>query len=143
MNLKSPFCLLFVTTFRSSPLKAFLWETVLKICSKFTKEHPSKSLISIKLSSVYMEITIRHRCSPVNLLYISEHLFIRTPYFFSFVLLHSFYVSCELSYFSINWFVKAATGRSSTKKLYCIFAQKLVEKVEVLVAVCVVSLQAY
>ena len=31
-------------------LKAFLlWETVLKVCSKFTKEHPSRSVFSIKL----------------------------------------------------------------------------------------------
>ena len=28
---------------------------------------------------IYMEITLRHRYSPVNLLYISEHIFIRTP----------------------------------------------------------------
>ena len=27
---------------------------------------------------IYMEITLRHRCSPVNLLHISEHLFIKT-----------------------------------------------------------------
>ena len=61
--------------------------------------------------------------------------------FFAFVLLHSFYVSCELLYFSINWSVKAATGISSTKKLYWIFAQKLLEEVQVLVAFYVVSLK--
>ena len=33
---------------RSSPSKVFLREGVLKICSKFTGEHPCRSAISIK-----------------------------------------------------------------------------------------------
>ena len=32
-----------------------------------------------KLQSNFIEITLRHGCSPVTLLYISEHLFLRTP----------------------------------------------------------------
>ena len=48
---------------------------VLKICSKFTGEHPYRSAISIKLQSKFIEITLWHRCSPVNLL----HIF-RTPF---------------------------------------------------------------
>ena len=126
-----PLCLLL---FRSGPLKAFLWETVLKISSKLTKEHCSEIVISIKLLCIYMEITLWHRCSPVNLLHISEHLFIRTPlkdcfclYISLLLLLHSFYASCELSHFSINLSLKAATRRSSIKKMYCIFNQKLLE----------------
>ena len=47
----------------------------LKICSKFTREHPHRSVISIKLQSNFIEITLRHRCSLVNLL----HIF-RTPF---------------------------------------------------------------
>ena len=84
---------------------------------------------------IYMEITLQHRSSPVNLL---EHLW-RTASvclnfgFFAFVLVHSFYVSCELSYSSVNWSIEEATGRSSTKKLYSIFTQKLLEEVQVLV----------
>ena len=34
---------------------------------------------SIKLFSNFIEITLRHGCSPVNLVRISEHLAIRTP----------------------------------------------------------------
>ena len=41
---------------------------LLKICSKFTGEHPCRSMISI-------EITFQHGCSPVNL----QHTF-RTPF---------------------------------------------------------------
>ena len=48
---------------------------VLKICSKFTVEHPCRSVISIKLQSNFIEITLWHGCFPVNLL----HMF-RTPF---------------------------------------------------------------
>ena len=32
-----------------------------------------------KVGSNFIEVTLRHGCSPVNLLHISEHLFLRTP----------------------------------------------------------------
>ena len=53
----------------------FLRKGFLKICSKFTGEHPCRSAISIKLQSNFNEIALRHGCSPVNLL----HIF-RTPF---------------------------------------------------------------
>ena len=56
--------------FRRSPLEVFLGKSVLKICRKFTEEHPCQSVISIKLQSDFIEVTLRHRCSPVNLLHI-------------------------------------------------------------------------
>ena len=40
-------------TFKSSPLEMFLGKAVLKLCNKFTGEHPCKSLISIKLQSKF------------------------------------------------------------------------------------------
>ena len=46
-----------------------------KICSKFTREHPCQSVISITLQSQFIEIILRHGFSPVNLL----HIF-RTPF---------------------------------------------------------------
>ena len=55
---------------RNSCPEVFIKKGVLKICSKFTGEHPCRSAISIKLQSNFIEITFRHRCSPVNLLYI-------------------------------------------------------------------------
>ena len=48
---------------------------VLKIYSKFTGEHPSRSVILIRLLCNIIEITLRHECSRVNLL----HIF-RTPF---------------------------------------------------------------
>ena len=48
----------------------FLRKDVLKICSKFTGEHLCRSVISIKLQNNFIEIALRHGCSPVNLLYI-------------------------------------------------------------------------
>ena len=41
---------------------------VLKIGSKFTGEHPCRSAIS-ELQSNFIEITLRHGCSPANLVY--------------------------------------------------------------------------
>ena len=39
--------------FRSSPPEVFLGKGLLKICSKFTGEHPCRSVISIKLQSKF------------------------------------------------------------------------------------------
>ena len=61
---------------RSSCPEVLLGKGVLKKCSKFTGEHPCQSAISIKLQSNLTEITLRYRCSPVNLLHI--FLFLRT-----------------------------------------------------------------
>ena len=53
----------------------FFGKGVLKICSKFTGEHPCRSVISIKLQSNFIEIALPYGCFPVNLL----HIF-RTPF---------------------------------------------------------------
>ena len=67
---------------RSSHSEMFLVKDVLKICSKFTGKHPCQNVISIKLLCNFIEITLPHGCSPVNLLHIysySEHLWLKTP----------------------------------------------------------------
>ena len=64
-----------VKMIRSSRPKLFLKKDVLKISSKFTGEHPCQNAILIKLQSNLIETTLRHGCSPVNLL----HIF-RTPF---------------------------------------------------------------
>ena len=48
--------------------EVYLGKGVLKICSKFTGEHPYGSVISINLRSNFIEIALRHGCSPNNLL---------------------------------------------------------------------------
>ena len=60
---------------RSSRPEVFLVKSVLNICNKLTEEHLCRSVISIKLLCNIIEITLRHGCSPVNLL----HIF-RTPF---------------------------------------------------------------
>ena len=62
---------------RNSPPKVFLAKGVLKICSKFTGEHPCRSVISVKLLCNFIETTLRNGCSPVNLLHV-----VRTPFFY-------------------------------------------------------------
>ena len=60
---------------RTSHPEVFLRKDVPKIYSKFTGEHPCRSMISIKLLCNSIEITLRHGRSPVNIL----HIF-RTPF---------------------------------------------------------------
>ena len=61
--------------YRSTRPEVFLGKDIQKIDSKFTGEHPCQSVISIKLLSNFIEIALRHACSPVILLYI-----FRTPF---------------------------------------------------------------
>ena len=63
------------TTNRSSLSEGFFEKDVLKICSKVTGEHPCRSAISIKLLCNFIEISLRHSCSPVNF---AAYLFLRT-----------------------------------------------------------------
>ena len=62
------------TTWSSRP-KFFLRKGMLKICTKFTGEHPCRSVISIKLLCIFFEIARRYGFSLVNLLHN-----IRTPF---------------------------------------------------------------
>ena len=62
-------------TSRSSHPEVFIVKGILRISSKFTGEHPCWSVISITLLCNFIEITLRHECSPANLLQI-----FRTPF---------------------------------------------------------------
>ena len=64
---------------RSSHPEVFLGKSVLKICSKFTGEHPCWSTISIKLLCNFIEIALWYGCSPLTLLQIFRAPFLRTP----------------------------------------------------------------
>ena len=54
----------------SSHPKVFSGKVVLKVWSKFTGENPCRRVISIKLQSNFIKITLRHGCLPVTLLQI-------------------------------------------------------------------------
>ena len=58
---------------RGSRPEVFLIKGALKICSKFTGESPCRSVISIKLLCIFIEITLQYGCSPVNLLHGRNH----------------------------------------------------------------------
>ena len=55
----------------------FLGNGVLKICNKYTVEHPCPSVISIKLLRKFIEITLQDECFLVNLLHIFRTLFLK------------------------------------------------------------------
>ena len=63
---------LLLSSIRSSHSEVFLGKAALKIWSKL---HPCRSVISIKLLCSYIEITLLHRYAPVNLLHIFRTLF--------------------------------------------------------------------
>ena len=64
-----------ITVCTSSPPDEFLGNSILKICSTFTGEHPWRSVISIKLLCSFIKITLRHGCSPVNWVHVFRILF--------------------------------------------------------------------
>ena len=74
------FCLEVMEIWRSSHPNVLLLKSVLKIRSKFTGEHPCQSVISIKLLCNFIEITLLHGCSPVNLLHIFRTPFLRNTF---------------------------------------------------------------
>ena len=53
-----------VSNVQKQPSSGVLSKSVLKICSKFTGEHLCRSVISIKWLCSFIEITLRHECSP-------------------------------------------------------------------------------
>ena len=65
-----------VITCRSSPLEVFLAKGVLKMCNKFTGEHPCRKVVAKQLQSNFIEITLRHECSPVNFQHIFATIYI-------------------------------------------------------------------
>ena len=66
--------------FRSSCPEVFLEKGVLQIRSKFTEKHPCRSVISLKLLYNFIEIALRHGCSPVKLLHIFRTPFLRNTF---------------------------------------------------------------
>ena len=64
--------------YRNSRPEVFLRKYVLKISNKLTGEHPCRSEIAIKLLCSFIEIALRHRCSPVNLLHIFRASFLKS-----------------------------------------------------------------
>ena len=78
MKIQKPWTWLYVVdSIRSSRPEIFLRKCVLKISSKFTGEHPCRSVISIKLLYNFIKITLQHGYSPVNLLHIFRTLFLK------------------------------------------------------------------
>ena len=87
-------------SYRSSRPEVFLVTCVLKICSKFTGEQPCWSVVSIKLHSSFIETTLRHDCSPVNLLHIFRTPFPKKTY--RWLLLYLIHTSCLSTFEEMN-----------------------------------------
>ena len=91
---------LLLSIYWSSCLEVFLVKGVLKIRSNFTGKHRSRSVISIKLQSNFIEITLWRGCCPVDLLHIFWALYPRDTS--GLLLLHlSFSHTLEKCYFGV------------------------------------------
>ena len=66
----------------------FLGKGVQKLYSKFKGEHSCASVISIKLLCNFIKITLRHECSPVNLLHIFRIPFLKNTSGWPLLILH-------------------------------------------------------
>ena len=114
---------------QKQPSKVFFGKCVLKICSKFTGEHPCRSAISKKLPSNFVEIAFWYGCSPVNLL----HIF-RTPFYKNtseWLLLKQLMDFTEYGYKTINQFLTVNVFLYITF-LYIIWYCKFLETVKLL-----------
>ena len=94
---------------------------VLKICSKFTGEHPSQSVIFIKLPGNFIEITLRHGCSPVNLLHIFRTIFPRNTS--GWLLLHT-----EFAFMSQKQFSRGALKKRRSENMQRIYKRTPMSK---------------
>ena len=79
--------------------EVFLGKGVLKICSKFTGEHPCQSAVPRKLLCNFIKIALLYGCSHINLLRI-----FRTNYFIHVVCLQG---TVAVSFSEIQYFILA------------------------------------
>ena len=103
--------MLIVKTNRSSRPEMFCEKGVLKICSKFTGEHPCRSAISIKLLCNFIEIALWYGCSPVNLPHIFRITFLKNTA--GRLLLKEIKVESDLPNYATR--LKNATGVDTSK----------------------------
>ena len=103
--------MLIVKTNRSSRPEMFCEKGVLKICSKFTGEHPCRCAISIKLLCNFIEIALWHGCSPVNLPHIFRITFLKNTA--GRLLLKEIKVESDLPNYATR--LKNATGVDTSK----------------------------
>ena len=101
------------TGFRSSRPEVFLEKCVLKICSKFIGGYPCRILISIKLQSNFIEITLRREYAPVNLLHIFRTLFSKNAFGWLLlgILQHQHVKTLYLFYFILKYLLELIKGR--------------------------------
>ena len=118
-----------VYSFRSSRPEVVLGKGVLKICNKFTGEQLCQIEISTKLLCNFIEITLWHGFSPVNLPHIFRPHFLRTPLYGCFC--GFFYISKYINFHPSDWsecsvyfpISKNSHWRCSIKKVFLIISQ--------------------
>ena len=71
---------------QKQPLGVVLKKSYSENMQQIYRKHLCQSVISIKLQSNFIEITLCHGCFPVNLLHIFRTPFLKNTYFFTLIL---------------------------------------------------------
>ena len=70
-------CKTFFENLQKQPFRGVLKKRCSENMQQIYRIMPCRSVISIKLLYIFLKITLRHGCSPVNLLHIFQHLFLK------------------------------------------------------------------
>ena len=93
---------------QKQPSRGVLWRRCSENMRQIYRRTLCQSATSIKLQGNFIEITLRHRCSPVTVLHIcifTKHLFLRTLLDSCFCIMHHIYFNDNICYIYIHIFI--------------------------------------
>ena len=93
---------------QKQPSRGVLWRRCSENIRQIYRRTLCQSATSIKLQGNFIEITLRHRCSPVTVLHIcifTKHLFLRTLLDSCFCIMHHIYFNDNICYIYIHIFI--------------------------------------
>ena len=93
---------------QKQPSRGVLWRRCSENMRQIYRRTLCQSATSIKLQGNFIEITLRHRCSPVTVLHIcifTKHLFLKTLLGSCFCIMHHIYFNDNICYIYIHIFI--------------------------------------
>ena len=93
---------------QKQPSRGVLWRRCSENIRQIYRRTLCQSATSIKLQGNFIEITLRHRCSPVTVLHIcifTKHLFLKTLLGSCFCIMHHIYFNDNICYIYIHIFI--------------------------------------
>ena len=93
---------------QKQPSRGVLWRRCSENIRQIYRRTLCQSATSIKLQGNFIEITLRHRCSPVTVLHIcifTKHLFLKTLLGSCFCIMHHIYFNDNICYIYIYIYI--------------------------------------